>query len=147
MKQLITPSLKDFEKLRDKIYPSLVAACIHSSGRFEAQDIINQIKSYDVQIWLAFEDDQLEGFLLSHVVIYPRAKTLKIFCCVGVGIDGPGKFISKIGEWIPSIAKIEEWAKSIGCNRSQIECPASWAIVLRDTAYKTTHIILDKDIT
>lgn len=146
MKQLISPSLEDFEKLLDKIQPSLVAACAHSSGRFEAEDIISQIKSRQIQIWLAFEDDQLEGFLLSHVVYYSRTKTLKIFCCAGVGIDGPGKFISRIGDWVTSIATIEDWAKSVGCNVIQIECPPTWALVLRDTTYKTTHIILDKDL-
>lgn len=65
---------------------------------------------------------------------------------MGVEIDGWQKFMTVIDSWIPFVRQIEEWGKGLGCTLSQIECPTTWELYLRDFGYKRGHVILDREI-
>ena len=56
MKRLVQYPYDDLSDYLDIVFPKLVIACSYSIGRFKAEDIIEQIKTNQMQIWLAFDD-------------------------------------------------------------------------------------------
>ncbi len=146
MRRLVPASQNDLAVMEDRIYPKLVTACEYSLGRFKAEDIIENIKKNIMQLWLAFNDEVLEGLLITEIVQYPQKRAVRIICLTGIEVDGWQKFVSVIEEWIPFTKQIESWGKSIGCSMSQIECPPTWELYLRDFEYKRGHVLLHKEI-
>ena len=146
MKTLVQTSYENLLPHLDAILPKLVIACSYSIGRFKAEDIIENIKLNRMQIWLAFDGDKLDGFILTQILDYPQTKALRILCLMGVGIEGWQKFMGAICDWIPFVRQVEDWAKGLGCTLSQIECPATWELYLRDMNYKRGHVLLDREL-
>ena len=146
MKRLVQYPYDDLLEHIDAIFPKLVIACSYSIGRFKAEDIIEQIKTNQMQIWLAFDEKKLDGFILTQVLNYPQTLALRILCLMGVEIEGWQSFMACINDWIPFVRQVEDWAKGFGCTLSQIECPATWELYLRDMGYKRGHVLLDREI-
>ena len=146
MKCLLQTSHDDLLTHIDAILPKLVIACSYSKGKFKAEDIIEQIKSNQMQMWLAFDRDNLDGFIITQILDYPRTKTLRIFCLMGVGVEGWKKFLTVINDWIPFVRQVEAWGKSLGCTLSEIECPSTWELYLGNFGYNRAHVLLDREI-
>lgn len=146
MKRLVASTPELFEQHRGEIVPKLVAACSYSIGRYEAEDIIKLIETNHMQMWLAYEDEGLDGFILTQVLDYPQAKALRFICLMGIGIEGWQRFMSVIEEWVPFVTQIEDWGRSVGCSISQIECPATWELYMRFQGYSRSHVLLDKEL-
>lgn len=146
MKRLVPTLYDELHPYLAVIYPKLVIACAYSGGKYIAEDVMEYIKINHMQIWLAFDEDELDGFILTQVIDYPRAKALRFLCLTGVRIEGWQAFMEVIDDWIPFTQQVEDWGKSIGCKRSEIECPATWEIYMRNYAYKRGHVLLDKEL-
>ena len=146
MKRLVPTLYDDLQPYIGAIYPKLVVACSHSIGRYTADDILGYIKKNHMQIWLAFDGDELDGFILTQIIEYPQAKELRFLCLSGVKVEGWQAFVETIEDWIPFTKEVEDWGKSLGCSISQIECPATWEIYMRDFEYKRGHILLCKEL-
>lgn len=146
MKRLVQSTFLDLDNYIEQIFPKLVIACSYSIGRFKAEDIIELIKTNQMQIWLAYNDDALDGFILTQILNYPQTMALRIFCLMGIEVEGWRKFMMVINDWIPFVRQVEDWGKSLGCTLSQIECPATWELYLRNFGYKRGHVILDREL-
>lgn len=146
MKRLTLASLDEFETYRDQIIPKLDIACTHSIGRYKSEDVIWYIREGHMQLWLAFEDDSLDGFILTQLIEYPQKKSLRFLCLMGVGVEGWLSFMKTIKDWLPFVKQIEDWSVEKGCSLSQIECPAAWQLYLRDIGYSRGHVLLDKEL-
>lgn len=143
---LIQKSREELEEYLGLILPNLEDACKHSLGRYEANDILRCIADGTMQIWLGFDKEVLEGFILTQVIDYPKVKAVRFLCLRGVSVEGWHEFMSKIGDWLPFVKQVEDWALSLGCSLSQIECPATWELYLRDFGYKRGHVLLDRSL-
>ena len=86
------------------------------------------------------------GYILTEVINYPRAKAVRFLCLTAIDIKGFDKFLAVIGEWVPFVKQVEEWAKGIGCVLSQIESPATWELFMKDYGYRRTHVYLDREL-
>jgi hypothetical protein len=146
MKRLVQTSFDDLQPFMGLVFPKLVVACRYSIGRYEAGDIIEYIKTNHMQLWLAFDEEELDGFILTQIIDYPQAKALRFLCLMGVRIEGFQEFMAVIGDWLPFVRQVEEWAIGLGCVLSQIESPAAWELYMRDYGYKRGHVILDKEL-
>lgn len=146
MKRLVRTPYDDLLPFIELLFPKLVAACAQSMGRYKAEDIIKCIKADSMQIWLAFEDEKLDGLILTQIIEYPQSMALRFLCLTGVGVDGWQEFMSVIQEWLPFVKQIEDWARNLGCKLSQIECPAAWELYMRDYGYVRTHVLLDREL-
>lgn len=146
MKRLVLTSFDDMQEYSDVLYSRLEDACKFSLGRYKAEDLINSIKINHMQLWLAFDGADLDGFILTQIINYPQSMALRFLCVMGVVIDNWLEFIKNIGSWLPFVKQIEGWAQSIGCVLSQIECPAAWELYMRDLGYKRGHVMLDKEL-
>ena len=146
MKNLVLSSYDDLLPYMDRVFPKLEIACSYSLGRFQAVDIVEYLRVGFMQIWLAFDDDVLDGFILTQIIDYPRAKELRVLCLTGVEIEGPLAFLASIRDWIPHVKTLETHAVSIGCSLVQIECPAQWELLVKDFGYERGHVLLKKEI-
>ena len=147
MKNLVLSSYDDLLPYMDKVLPKLAIACSYSLGRFKAEDIVEYLRVGAMQAWLAFsEARELDGFILSEIITWPRCKELRILCLMGVAIEGPAEFLQKIGGWLHLVKQVEDHARGAGCALVQIECPAQWELLLRDFGYERGHVLLKKEI-
>ena len=146
MKNLVLSSYDDLLPYMDKVFPKLEIACSYSLGRFQAVDIVEYIRIGFMQIWLAFDGDELDGFVLTQILDFPRAKELRILCLMGVRIEGPQAFLASIGSWLEFVKKVEDHGREIGCSLVQIECPATWELLVKDFGYERGHVLLKKEI-
>ena len=126
------------------VLPKLVTACAESNGRYTAEDIIQNISDNSMQIWLAFNGEALDGFILTQMLSYPHARTVRFMCAAGVGIDGPQEFVDQIKDWMPFMQQVEDWAYGLGCSLSQIEAPPQWAYYIKHAGYGSEHVLFSK---
>jgi len=146
MNRLVPTLYEDLHDVLNDIMPKLEIACNYSLGRYKPEDLINEIKANTMQIWLAFNDNTLDGFVLTQVLDYPQTKTLRIMCLMGVGVEGWQAFMEKIKDWVGFVRQIEDWGKSIGCSLSQIECPPTWEVYMNNYGYRRGHVLLNKEL-
>lgn len=146
MKRLALTSFAELQQHMKAVLPKLDIACSYSIGRYTSKDILKYIEADYMQIWLAFNGDELDGFILTQIIDYPQAKSLRFICLMGVGVEGWQEFIRVIDGWLPFTRQIEEWGLSMGCSLSQIECPAAWDLYLRNFGYSRGHVLLDKEL-
>ena len=145
MKRLLHSPYDDV--LSTVVYPKIVEACKTSAGKFGADDVVKKIKSNEYQLWLAYDDEDLDGIVLTEIVQYPQAKTLRFICLTGIKVDDFSKFMAVIDDWLVFVNQIEEWGKSLGCVLSEIEGPQGWGALMKKYGYKCSHIILNKELT
>lgn len=146
MKKLVQSSFDDLQPFMGLVLPKLEIACRFSIGKYTAEDIFDFVKKDIMQIWLAFDDEVIDGFIITQIVGYPKIKSLRFICLMGVGIEGWQKFMCAIGDWLPFVRQVEDWGKSIGCSLSQIECPAPWENYMTNYGYSRGHVILNREL-
>lgn len=147
MKRLSLTSFDDLKPYLDLIEPKIVIACSTSNGRYKSEDILNGIRDNSMQIWLAFNVESLNGFVLTQLLSFPQARVARLMCAMGIEIDGPGAFLAEIRDWLPFIKQIEDWAKSLGCSLMQIEAPPGWEFYVRNLGYGDEHVLFSKGLT
>lgn len=146
MKRLALTSFDELSPYMDVVQPRLIEACSYSGGRYSPEHLVESLQNNSMQIWLAFDGDDLNGFLLSQILEYPKARTLRFFCCMGVKIGGWQVFMTEIGGWLPFMAEAEEWGKHQGCSLSQIEAPQGWGLLIKNLGYNPTHVLFEKGL-
>ena len=146
MKRLVLTSHDDLVPYLDTVFPKIVASCSHSGGRITGEGVLAQLKTNQMQIWLAFNGMTIDGFVLTQIYDWGKTKTLKIFCVEGVAVEGWEKFLSVIDDWVGVVKEIEDWAKNLGCTLCEIECQPGWELLLRGFGYQKSHVLLSRDL-
>ena len=60
------------------IEPFAVKCAKYTYDRFSADDMLEGIKTKDQQLWIAFDDNKIQGFWITEVLEYPQIKTLAL---------------------------------------------------------------------
>lgn len=103
------------------------------SGQWEPEDLIEQIRNRDRQLWLVTDGDDVLCALLTSVLA-DRLKTVLLSHCVGAGL----------GRWCQMFGIIEAWARDIGAKRIEAITRPGWERVLKGAGLKKTHVVLEK---
>lgn len=103
------------------------AACEHTEGRYEAEDVYTLIMEYDYILWIAFDDTGVKGAVVTGTVTYPRKKFLLLMFCGGV--DGFG--------WKDvMLDTMQRWAKTTGCDGIEASGRIGWGRIFKSNGYK-----------
>ena len=67
---------EDYTKVFSKLEFYLEKAAKYTYGRFSANDIKNDLLTKQQQLWIAFDELDAYGFVVTEVIQYPKIKTL-----------------------------------------------------------------------
>jgi len=95
-------------------------------------DVLTDLRAGRAQLWLATDNDEVEGIAVTCITEYPQTTTCLIWLCAGISRE----------KYTPLIGNIEQWAKSQGCDSISLEGRAGWERILTD--FNKTKIILEK---
>jgi len=110
------------------------AAVEYGTSRLTAEDILKNLLTGAMQLWIAWNDSGIRALCITEVAESPRSRWVSVFACTGEGRD----------EWIGYLKNIEDWARSIGCDCVEMYARPGWKRVLRD--YRTRHVQLEKQL-
>ena len=116
----------DFQSL------TLIERALQYDSTHTLNDVLADIREGRAQLWLATDNDEVEGIAVTCITEYPQTTTCLIWLCAGISRE----------KYTPLIGNIEQWAKAHGCASISLEGRAGWERILTD--FTKTKIILEK---
>ena len=116
----------DFQSL------TLIERALQYDQTHTLNDVLTDLRAGRAQLWLATDNDEVEGIAVTCITEYPQTTTCLIWLCAGISRE----------KYTPLIGNIEQWAKSQGCASISLEGRAGWERILTD--FNKTKIILEK---
>lgn len=80
--------------------------CRAGGGRYKPDDYYKAILERNMQLWLVWNRDCLQAFVITEIIDYPHKRYCNIHALGGRHHD----------DWIHLVGNIEEWAKMKGCD-------------------------------
>lgn len=139
MMELVRLPETSVEFVWPEIEDAIEEACLRSNGRYEAQHVKDFVERGIWQLWLVLDDAKRIVFVgATEILIYPtELKTIAWRMGTGDGMD----------DWLHFMAPILEMAKDeCGCSRGEGSFRTGWTRVLKNSGWRHTHSILEKDL-
>jgi len=106
-------------------YINKVAALTY--GRYEPDDVFDLVTNKGYLLWIAFDETQIRGVVVTFFMQYPRTKYLYLLMCAGEN----GK------EWkIPMLELLQRFARDNNCDGMEATGRLGWAKIFHDQGYK-----------
>jgi hypothetical protein len=103
----------------------------YTYGRFNAQDIKDLIYHTDKQLWVAYKNVQIYGFVVTEIVTYPQMKTLMMHFTGGVHLN----------KWKDDMLKtLQSFAKNNECDVIESYGRKGWGKVFEQDGYNPRFI-------
>jgi hypothetical protein len=65
----------------------LKKALDYTNGRYEIEDLYLALHKYDHHLWIAFDENEIKGAVVTHILVYPRKRFLCMAFCGGKELD------------------------------------------------------------
>lgn len=117
------------ELVWDKIESYLDGAAEYTYGRFNVEDIKEDLFNKDQQLWIAFDDEseKVYGAVVTQILTYPRIKSLVMHFTGGI----------ELPKWkAPMLALLQEFARNNGCAVIESYGRDGWEKVFKDDGFK-----------
>lgn len=102
-------------------------AADYTNGRYDSDDILNLITEYGYVLWLAFDETDIKGAVVTCFTTYPKKKYLYLMFCGGE--DGP--------EWKDKmLAILRRWAADNHCDGIEGTGRMGWEKIFKADGYK-----------
>ncbi len=113
------------------VWPSVRAfvedVCVHTHGRYEPDDVLEELFAGVSHLWVAFEGRDIVGAVVTNFMDYPRKRVLN--CPFVMGDD--------FKSWKnPMLELLQRFAKDHGCECLESTARLGWARVFKDDGYK-----------
>jgi hypothetical protein len=125
---------KDYHLIFQAIESYMNGAAKYSHGRYKTEDIMSALYSTNQQLWIAYEDMTVYGFVVTDFVQYPQIKALIMHFTGGKELP---KWKNEMLEVLQSFAKVN------GCNIIESYGRPGWARVFKDDGYKQKFIFYE----
>lgn len=110
-----------------KVENYLNKAADYTFGRYTASDIYEAVKDGDNVLWVAFEEENIKGAVVTDLVTYPKKRALCMQFCGG----------TELKEWKePMLSLLRKYAKDMGCDVIESTARRGWAKVFEHDGYK-----------
>ena len=104
----------------------LKGAADYTHGRYEVNDIYWAIVDYDHHLWIAFDDQQIKGAVVTNIVNYPRKRYLCMSFRGGVELE----------KWKdPMLKMLQHWAFDNHCDGIEATARPGWAKIFKDDGH------------
>lgn len=104
-----------------------------TSERFSVEDVLLLIESKKAQLFIS-RDDEILCAAVTTIENSPSRKWLRVMWAGGKDME----------KWLHFLPSVEQWAKSIGCEKVVIIGRLGWEKKLKD--YRKSSVILEKVI-
>lgn len=104
---------------------------------YSLDDLLWLIQDDRMQLWGIEQGGRMITAITTEIVNYPRRKALRIFLVSGDGL----------GAWPHWWDNLEEWARSIGCQRMECGGRLGWTRKLAPVGVRTEGVMYAKDLT
>ena len=99
----------------------------YTHGRYEPEDILEQLLHDGHLLWIAFEGQHIKGAIVTHFIYYPRKKYLG--CPIVTG--------EEFSTWKnPMLTMLQRFASENGCDGLEATARLGWARVFKDDGYE-----------
>jgi hypothetical protein len=124
----------DYTKVFPKIESFLELAANYTYGRFSANDIKTDLLTKQQQLWIAYDSNEVYGFVVTEVISYPRLKVLIMHFTAG----------KKLLKWKDlMLSDLQDFAKSNGCKTIESYGRPGWAKIFKNDGYKQQFIFYE----
>ena len=115
--------------------PILGRATDESHGRHSVMSVHDDLVEGRKQLWIAFEDLDIKGIVVTRVVDYPHRRVLLIQFCAGDGLE----------EWRgPMLDLLEMYAMDVGCDGLELVGRKGWARMLAQHGWTQEFVVCGK---
>ena len=111
----------------DTVKPHLKKAADYTYGRYEVEDILDCLTDYDYTLWIAFDDKEIKGAVVTMVSSYPRKKYLDMVFTGGVELEKWKK---------PMLELLQKWAFDTECDGIESIGRPGWAKIFKSDGHK-----------
>ena len=102
-------------------------ALVYTYGRYELEDVFELIDSGEYLLWIAFNEERIEGAVVTHIIHYPRKRFLG---CPFVTGDN-------FASWKqPMFDTLQRFARDNECVGLEATARLGWARVFKDDGYE-----------
>ena len=102
-------------------------ALAYTYGRYEPEDTLDELLAGTHQLWIAFEDGDINGAVISHILQYPRKRFLG--CPIVTG--------DEFSTWkAPMLDILQRFAADNDCEGLEATARLGWARVFKDDGYE-----------
>jgi len=114
-------------KLWDEVEPHLQKAAEYTYGRYQVGDILDCITDYDFTLWIAFNEKEIKGAVVTKFSQYPRSKYLDLVFCGG----------DELEIWkAPMLKLLQHWAFDNECKGIESTGRPGWTRVFASDGCK-----------
>jgi hypothetical protein len=125
---------EDYVKVFPKLESYLEKAAKYTYGRFSANDIKNDLLIKQQQLWIAFDEVDTYGFVVTEIIQYPKIKTLLMHFTAG----------KDLVKWKDVMLKdLQTFAKDNNCKIIESYGRPGWAKVFKNDGYKQQFIFYE----
>tara|TARA_R110000764_G_scaffold178179_3_gene264336 strand:- start:337 stop:765 length:429 start_codon:yes stop_codon:yes gene_type:complete len=136
--ELIGVPYSCIEELWDEVKPMLEKGIAHGDGELDINDILKLLVERSMQLWVVYNSNE-EAIAMAgvtEIVNYPKSKICRAVVLGGEGVD----------MWIAHIEGIEEWAKSMNCDKVEAYGRRGLAKKMEKVGYSNKYVVIRKDI-
>jgi hypothetical protein len=111
----------------EQVKDYLDGAAQYTHGRYEVEDIYDAIMDYDHALWIAFDEHQIKGAVVTNFAHYPKKKYLVMSFCGGVELE----------KWKPAMLKLlQHFAHDTQCAGVEATARMGWTKIFKDDGHK-----------
>jgi hypothetical protein len=105
----------------------MIGAAQYTYNRFNADDIKKDLINKPQQLWIAYDEGQIYGAVVTEIIEYPQITTLMMHFTGG----------KKLPYWKqPMLKLLQKFAKDHACNIIESYGRPGWEKVFKDDGYK-----------
>jgi len=120
-----------------KISGFLDKAADYTYGRYKVDDIYDSITDYGYHLWVAYDNDEFKGAVVTNFMSYPQRKVLCMTFCGG----------ENLAEWkTPMLELLQRFAWDTGCDGIEATARPGWAKVFQADGYKRNWVTFELPI-
>jgi hypothetical protein len=120
-----------------KVEPLLKKATELTGNRYTTDNIYDMVMEEDHQLWVAYEDKEFSGAVVTNIATYPNRKILCMGFCGGENFK----------DWKDQIINLlRKFAKDMGCDSIEAFGRPGWANVFKNDGYQTKWITFELPI-
>jgi len=102
-------------------------AAQYTYNRFSTDDIKKDLITKPQQLWIAYDEGEVYGAVVTEIIVYPRMTTLMMHFTGG----------KKLPRWKqPMLTLLQRFAKDQGCNVIESYGRPGWEKVFKNDGYK-----------
>ena len=121
-----------------EVKPMLEKGIAHGDGELHIDDLLKFLLERTMQLWVLYNESegQISMAGVTEIVNYPRTKVCRAVVLGGDGVD----------MWVKHISGIEEWAKSMNCDKVEAYGRRGLAKKMEQIGYQNKYVVIRKDI-